>query len=255
MKYLVTMTAQTPLATIPWNTGAAYTGWIYRLLERSNPALGRRIHQQAPIKPFAVTPLQFEEGVADSRGYTPYTPFATMTLGTLDLEIAEAFVRAATLVPLDLGPMRFQALSLIECPEPRWALLETQVLDCYPIALRQWATIEGHRHAQPKFPRDPDWNTALAQNLAHKMRVLQGVDMDPDAIAIEAGDEWQARYQILYGHPIPAFQPRNGLRLTAPPAVYTFLFALGFGILNSAGLGGLRMETLNRWVDWDAVAV
>lgn len=257
-KYLVTMLEQSPLAPIPWDRGSAYTAWIYHLLDHADPALGQRIHQESGTKPFAITPLEFDSGQATAQGYIPDTPFAALTISTVDPAIATALAVAIPEIPLHIGPMRFQAIAVTPYPEPCWRNANETV--CYrsvhPIALHQWSAAEnGRRHTQPKFPRDPDWNGAIAQNLARKIHELLHLDIAPETITIEAIDGWQARYQTLYGHPIPAFRPRHGLRVTAPPEVHAMLFTLGFGILNSAGLGGLTLDTLNDLVSLEELVV
>lgn len=252
-KYLVTTLAQTPLVPIPWDRGSAYTAWVYRLLGHADPGLGQRIHQESGIKPFAITPLEFDSGQATTQGYMPDTPFAALTISTVDPTIATALAAAIPEIPLHIGPMCFQALAVTPYPEPCWNANETvSYRSVYPIALHQWSEARnGRRYTQPKFPRDPDWNVALVQNSVRKIQELLHLNIAPEAITIEAIDGWQARYQTLYGHPIPAFRPRSGLRVTAPPEVHAMLFTLGFGILNSSGLGGLPLDTLSELVPSD----
>ncbi|MHB1957350.1 MAG: hypothetical protein ACYCOU_26855 [Sulfobacillus sp.] len=53
MKYLLTLQLDLPFAPgttcIPWNHGAAYTAWMYRVLNAADVTLGDRIHQTPVI--------------------------------------------------------------------------------------------------------------------------------------------------------------------------------------------------------------
>jgi len=246
IKYLITVMTPDPLTRIPWVGTGAYTKWIYRLLRAGNAPLGQTLHAANGIKPFAVTPLVFEEGHATADGYQPHTPFAAFTLSTLDPAIAAAWESAVPAVPLALDPMTFHPIGMTRVPTPAWPDPSDPVTypAFHPIALREWSDdLIGQRHARPKFPRDADWEAALIANLIHKAQAVSGLSVPPEAIHL-AVSGWRARYQAPYGHPIPAFVPDGPIRLSAPAIIHAIVFTLGLGILHSAGLGGLTLESL-----------
>ncbi len=257
MKYLVSLVAQSSLdqssgslPPIPWNTGAAYTGWIYRIL-RQDCALGDVVHRAHPLKNFAVSPLQFEAGHADSRGYTPHTPFAALTFGTFDPAIAAAFEQGAMHTPLLIGSVSWQVTAVVPYPEPVWSTTHPLILSsasCYPIALRHPRDVKPH----PAWARDSDWLNLLSQNLVHKAERFRDIPIDAQSIRCVVSGGWRARFQQPYGHPIAAFQPRESLVISAPPVVYDVIFTLGLGLLNTAGLGVLTLDasaSLAGWTD------
>ncbi|MHB1957351.1 MAG: CRISPR-associated endoribonuclease Cas6 [Sulfobacillus sp.] len=184
--------------------------------------------------------MQFEVGEAAPQGFFPHVPFAVITVGTYDNSIAQALEQYASHVPLHIGLHTLHVLYCMALPDIDWQNQDSLSVACYPIALRDHAT----GHSRPLFARDAEWLPMLAQNLAHKARQFLGTTIDPADIAFQTHGGWQARFQRPYGYPIPAFQPRKELRVTAPPAIYDVLYTFGFGILNSAGLGGLTVDAL-----------
>ncbi len=245
MKFLVTLTATTPLSRIPWETLSAYTAWIYRSLNYADPALGDRVHANNPqsktaIRGFSVSPLQFDQGQANLHGFLPESPFATLTLGTFDDDIAHAWLEALPAIPLTVGDMAFKVINIIPLPSPIWPTDHGIHLTCHPIALRDHP--KNHQH--PIFPRDTEWLPLLKQNLAHKAQQFLQHKVDPATIDIGAEHGWKARYQRPYGFPIPSFLPYTGMTLTAPDSsIYDVAYTLGLGVMNSATLGVMTVET------------
>ena len=257
MKYLVSLIVDTPAAApIPWNSGAAYTGWIYRILGAADHAahtvIGPLTHRSPFLRNFAVSPAQFAAGMAEAHGYRPETPFAALTFGTPDATVADAFVHQAAAVPLQLGDWTLRVSAVVPYPDPVWpADSESMAMSCFPLALRRPRGV----HPNPVWPDQDDWDSVLTRNLCRKAQQFYDLTVDPQAVHITAPHGWRPRFQRPYGHPVAAFQPRAPLIIAAPPVIYDVIFTLGFGILNSAGLGVLTLDASAQCFDSDAALI